>query len=343
MWLAVVAILIGLAILVWSADIFIEGATALAKKLGVPSFLIGVLILGLGTSAPEMVVSVLAALDGNPELALGNAYGSNIINIALVLGMTVMISPIIIHKSIVARDLPILLLITALAAWQLRDGFLSLADGVLLLVLLMLVLGLQIFLNINGSQTETDHVHEHKEGLGLEEDSALKHSSADRKESGYIEPSISRGFTSLFIGMLMLVLGSRAIVWGAVELATFWELSELIIGLTIVAVGTSLPELVASLAAARHGEHDMALGSIIGSNTFNTLGVVGLAALIAPIEANPVILSRDISMVGLLTVLLFGLCTFAYLTQRKFGRLSGAMLVMCFVGYTIWLMKTMNM
>ena len=143
--------------------------------------------------------------------------------------------------------------------------------------------------------------------------------------------------------MLMLVLGSRAIVWGAVELATFWELSELIIGLTIVAVGTSLPELVASLAAARHGEHDMALGSIIGSNTFNTLGVVGLAALIAPIEANPVILSRDISMVSILTVLLFGLCTFAYLTQRKFGRLSGGALVMCFVGYTVWLIKTINM
>lgn len=343
MWLAVVAILIGLAILVWSADVFIEGATALAKKLGVPSFLIGVLILGLGTSAPEMVVSVLAAIDGSPELALGNAYGSNIMNIALVLGLTVLISPIIIHKSIVARDLPILLLITALAAWQLRDGFLSLADGVFLLILLMLVLGIQIFFSMGDNQTDAEQVHAHKESLSLENNSTSQHGMKDSTEAGYIEPSISRGFASLFIGMLMLVLGSRAIVWGAVELATFWGLSELIIGLTIVAVGTSLPELVASLAAARHGEHDMALGNIIGSNMFNTLGVVGLAALIAPIEANPLILSRDISMVSILTVLLFVLCTFAYLTQRKFGRLSGGALLMCFVGYTIWLIKTINM
>lgn len=148
MWLAVVAILIGLAILVWSADVFIDGATALAKKFSVPSFLIGVLILGVGTSAPEMVVSVLAALEGSPELALGNAYGSNIINIALVLGATVLISPIIIRKGIVKRDLPLLLLITAVAAWQLRDGLLSQADGIVLLLLLVAVLGIQIVLSI---------------------------------------------------------------------------------------------------------------------------------------------------------------------------------------------------
>lgn len=140
MWLAVIAILIGLAILVWSADVFIDGATALAKKFSVPSFLIGVLILGIGTSAPEMVVSVLAAIEGSPELALGNAYGSNIINIALVLGATVLISPIIIRKGIVKRDLPLLLLITATAAWQLRDGVLSQADGIVLLILLVVVL-----------------------------------------------------------------------------------------------------------------------------------------------------------------------------------------------------------
>ena len=137
MWLAALAILIGLAILVWSADVFIDGATALAKKFSVPSFLIGVLILGIGTSAPEMVVSVLAAIEGSPELALGNAYGSNIINIALVLGATVLISPIIIRRGIVKRDLPLLLLITVIAAWQLRDGILSQVDGLILLVLLL--------------------------------------------------------------------------------------------------------------------------------------------------------------------------------------------------------------
>ncbi len=325
MWLAVIAILIGLAILVWSADVFIDGATTLAKKFSVPSFLIGVLILGIGTSAPEMVVSVLAAIEGSPELALGNAYGSNIINIALVLGATVLISPIIIRKAIVKRDLPILVGITAIAAWQLRDGALSAVDGIVLIVLLIAVLGMQIFLSLR------EGYHEHEDDVVTE---------IDEEKA---EQSVARGLGSLFIGILMLVASSRAIVWGAVELATFWGLSELIIGLTIVAVGTSLPELVSSLSAARKGEHDMALGNIIGSNIFNTLGVVGLAALIAPITVNPVILSRDVLTMGAITLLLVALCVFAYMTKRKFGRLSGATLVLFFVGYTGWLIQTVNM
>ncbi|MED6317495.1 MAG: calcium/sodium antiporter [Pseudomonadota bacterium] len=323
MWLAVIAILIGLVILVWSADVFIDGATALAKKFSVPSFLIGVLILGIGTSAPEMVVSVLAALEGSPELALGNAYGSNIINIALVLGATVLISPIIIRKGIVKRDLPLLLLITAIAAWQLRDGILSQVDGLILLVLLIAVLGSQIVLSIR------EGYHEHEEDI-------------DNADSDATEPSVARGLGSLLLGMLMLVLSSRAIVWGAVELATLWGLSELIIGLTIVAVGTSLPELVSSLSAARKGEHDMALGNIIGSNVFNTLAVVGLATVIAPIAADPVILSRDVMAMGLLTVLLVALCVFAFTTKRQFGRTSGATLVLFFVGYTAWLIQSVS-
>ena len=326
MWLAVIAILIGLAILVWSADVFIDGATALAKKFRVPSFLIGVLILGIGTSAPEMVVSVLAALDGSPELALGNAYGSNIINIALVLGATVLISPIIIRKGIVKRDLPLLLLVTATAAWQLRDGLLSQADGIVLLLLLVAVLGIQIVMSIR------EGYHEHEDDVVIE--------NADPDD---VELSIARGLGSLLLGMLMLVLSSRAIVWGAVELATLWGLSELIIGLTIVAVGTSLPELVSSLSAARKGEHDMALGNIIGSNIFNTLAVVGLATVIAPITVSPVILSRDVLAMGLITVLLVALCVFAFVTKRQFGRTSGATLILFFVGYTGWLIQTANM
>ncbi len=322
MWLAILAVVVGLAILVWSADVFIDGAVVLANKLNVPSFLIGVVILGLGTSAPEMVVSVLAALEGSPELALGNAYGSNIINIALVLGATVLISPIIIRKSIINRDMPLLLFVTAVAAWQLRDGVLSNTDGIVLIVLLVAVLGLQIVLSLR----EGNHEHE---------DDPVMDSSE--------ETSTLRGLGGLFLGLLVLILSSRAIVWGAVELATLWGLSELIIGLTIVAVGTSLPELVASLSAARKGEHDMALGNIIGSNIFNTLGVVGLAALIAPITPNAIILSRDILAMGLLTLLLFAMCLFAYKSKRKFGRGSGVTLVLFFVGYTILLVRTVAM
>ena len=328
MWLAVIAVLIGLAILVWSADIFIDGATTLANSLGVPSFLIGVVILGLGTSAPEMVVSVLAALEGSPELALGNAYGSNIMNIALVLGTTALISPIIIHKSIVKRDLPLLLVITILAAWQLRDGQLSQSDGITLLLGLGAVLIFQIVINLRSSRQEDKKIasknNEHSE-------------NKDRQSAG-----IFRGLASLIIGMSILILSSRAIVWGAVELASFWGLSELVIGLTIVAVGTSLPELVASLSAARKGEHDMALGNIIGSNIFNTLGVVGLAAFIAPISADPIILSRDVSAMALLTLLLVGLCVSAYISKRSFGRISGTILLLFFIGYSILLTQTFN-
>ncbi|MEK6218769.1 MULTISPECIES: calcium/sodium antiporter [unclassified Psychrobacter] len=341
MWLAALAILIGLAILVWSADVFIDGATALAKKFSVPSFLIGVLILGIGTSAPEMVVSVLAAIEGSPELALGNAYGSNIINIALVLGATVLISPIIIRRGIVKRDLPLLLLITVIAAWQLRDGTLSQVDGIVLLILLVAVLGLQIIMSIR------EGYHEHEDDVVVanadsEHSNNLEHSN-NSESLEKLEPSVTRGIVSLIIGMLMLVASSRAIVWGAVELATLWGLSELIIGLTIVAVGTSLPELVSSLSAARKGEHDMALGNIIGSNIFNTLAVVGLATVIAPIAADPVILSRDVMAMGVLTILLVTLCVFAFKTKRQFGRTSGATLVLFFMGYTAWLIQSVSM
>ena len=329
MWLAVITVLIGLAILVWSADMFIDGATTLANSLGVPSFLIGVVILGLGTSAPEMVVSVLAALEGSPELALGNAYGSNIMNIALVLGTTALISLIIIHKSIVKRDLPLLLVITILAAWQLRDGQLSQSDGIILLLGLAAVLIFQIVMNLRSTRQEDKKIasknNEHNE-------------NKDRQSA-----RIFRGLASLIIGMSILILSSRAIVWGAVELVNFWGLSELIIGLTVVAVGTSLPELVASLSAARKGEHDMALGNIIGSNIFNTLGVVGLAALIAPISADPIILSRDVLVMGLLTLLLVVLCVFAYIKKRSFGRTSGAILLLFFIGYSILLTQTFNL
>ena len=307
--------------MVWSADVFIDGAVVLANKLNVPSFLIGVVILGLGTSAPEMVVSVLAALEGSPELALGNAYGSNIINIALVLGATVLISPIIIRSSIIKRDMPLLLLVTAVAAWQLSDGVLGHTDGLVLIVLLVMILAIQIVLSLR----EGNHEHE--------DDPALESSE---------ETSAIRGIGTLFLGLLVLILSSRAIVWGAVELATLWGLSELMIGLTIVAVGTSLPELVASLSAARKGEHDMALGNIIGSNIFNTLAVVGLAALIAPITPNAIILSRDILAMGLLTLLLFAMCLFAFTTKRNFGRSSGATLVLFFIGYTFWLIQTVS-
>ena len=323
MWLAVIAIVAGLALLVWSADKFIDGATIIAQKLNVPSFLIGVLILGLGTSAPELVVSALAAIDGSPELALGNAYGSNIMNIALVLGLTVLISPVLIERGVIKRDLPLLLLVTAVAAWQLYDGVVTAVDGMVLVAMLVGVLGMQIV-------------------LGKREQAALATGTADITDAPSTEDN--KGATiDLLIGLVLLVISSRAVVWGAIELATLWGLSELIIGLTIVAVGTSLPELVASITAARRGEHGMALGNIVGSNIFNTLAVVGLAAVIAPISVSSAMFSRDVLVMAGLTLLLLALCVGAVMTKRRFGRLSGSTLLLCFAGYTTWLIQSVSM
>ena len=312
MALAIIAVIIGLAVLVWSADTFIDGATSLAVRFNMPSFLIGVVILGIGTSAPELVVSALAAVAGSPDLALGNAYGSNIINITLVLGVTALISPILIRANVIRHDLILLLAVTALAAFQLLDGNLSLTDGIVLIASLIGVLLIQIFLSLrNNIAADVD---------------APK------------DINIAKALTTLTLGLVLLIVSSRSIVWGAVELATLWGMSELLIGLTIVAIGTSLPELVASVAAARRGEHDMALGNVIGSNLFNTLGVVGVATVISPIKnVAPEILSRDVLMMAGVTLLLFVLAIIAYNRQGEMKRGSGLVLILTFIGYSAWL------
>ena len=320
MGLAIIAVIIGLAILVWSADTFIDGATSLAIRFNMPSFLIGVIILGIGTSAPELVVSALAALSGSPDIALGNAYGSNIINITLVLGVTALISPIIIRSDVIRYDLMLLIATTALAAIQLADGNLSLIDGIVLVVALVAVLMIQIFLSLRGN----------KDKVELPEELAAKQ-----------QINVLKSVGTLILGLSLLIASSRAIVWGAVELATLWGMSELLIGLTIVAIGTSLPELVASVAAARRGEHDMALGNVIGSNLFNTLGVVGLAAIIKPMQnIDPLILTRDMVMVGLVTLILFVLAIIAFRRQGEMKHGSGVVLILTFIFYSVWLAKS---
>jgi len=312
MALAIIAVIIGLAVLVWSADTFIDGATSLAVRFNMPSFLIGVVILGIGTSAPELVVSALAAVAGSPDLALGNAYGSNIINITLVLGVTALISPILIRANVIRHDLILLLAVTALAAFQLLDGNLSMTDGIVLIASLIGVLLIQIFLSLrNNTAADVD---------------APK------------DINIAKALATLTLGLVLLIVSSRSIVWGAVELATLWGMSELLIGLTIVAIGTSLPELVASVAAARRGEHDMALGNVIGSNLFNTLGVVGVATVISPIKnIAPEILSRDVLMMAGVTLLLFVLAIIAYNRQGEMKLGSGLVLILTFIGYSVWL------
>ena len=318
---AILAVVAGLAALVWSAERFIEGAAATARHFGMSPLLIGMVIVGFGTSAPEMVVSVLAAIDGSPGIALGNAYGSNITNIALILGITALISPIAVQPQIVRRELPILLLVTVLAAWQLVDGELSLADGAVLLLVLAAVLTWTVFNSLRGKDNIVVDV-------------------ADELANPASQQSLGRSLFWLVLGLLVLVASSRLLVWGAVTIAQSLGVSDLLIGLTVVAIGTSLPELASSVMAARKGEHDIALGNVIGSNLFNTLAVVGLAAVIHPMPVAAEVLSRDVLVMGLLTVLLFA---FAWSRKGHGGRINrfeGGVLLAGYIGYTVYLLQT---
>ncbi len=317
MTIAVVAIIAGLILLVWSADRFVEGASTVAKNFGMPPLLIGMLIVGFGTSAPEMLVSALSAAQGNPGIALGNAYGSNITNIALIIGLTALIRPIAVHSSVLKQELPILSLITLLAAWQLWDGILSRIDAAILLCCFTVLVSWSIFL---GMRKKSDPL-------------------AIQVEQGFEQRSMATGralFWLLF-GLLVLIASSRLLVWGAVDMAHQFGVSDLIIGLTIVAVGTSLPELASSVIATRKGEHDIALGNIIGSNLFNTTAVVGIAGLVQPLPAPPEVLSRDILIMTLLTGSLFAIC---YGFKGRVGRVNraeGLLLLASYVGYTVYL------
>ncbi|WP_394130904.1 calcium/sodium antiporter [Marinobacter nauticus] len=319
MLIASLAILAGLALLVWSADRFVEGSAATAGHFGMPPLLIGMVVVGFGTSAPEMVVSALAASQGNPGLALGNAYGSNITNIGLILGITAVIAPIAVHSQVMRKELPILALVTLAAAWLLFDGELSRLDATGLLVLFALVLGWSIW----SSMRKTDDV------FATEMDAEL---------AAHPMP-IRNAMLWLVVGLVLLIISSRILVWGAVDLATRFGVSDLVIGLTIVAIGTSLPELASSIIAARKGEHDLALGNILGSNLFNTLAVVGIAGSIAPMAVANEVLMRDIPVMVGLTLALFVL-GYGFRGPGRINRVEGAGLLAIFVGYTAYLLTT---
>ena len=319
MLLPVAALFLGFALILWSADRFVEGAASTARYFGMPPLLIGMLIVGFGTSAPEIIVSSLAALQGNAGLALGNAFGSNITNIALILGLTAVISPIAVHSEILRKELPILTLVTLFVAWLLLDLEISFLNALCLLG----VFGMLIVWSLmQGLKKRTD-------ALGVEVDNELQSRAIP----------IRTAFFWLIIGLILLVISSRILVWGAVNIAVGFGVSDLIIGLTIVAVGTSLPELAASVIATRKGEHDIALGNVIGSNLFNTLAVVGVAGIIRPIQASPEVLSRDVlTMLGL-TVSLF-LVGYGFRRQGRINRYEGAALLVCYTGYLFYLCYT---
>lgn len=319
MLLSFLAIAIGLTVLVWSAGKFVEGSAATAGYFGMPPLLIGMVVVGFGTSAPEMVVSALSATQGNPGLALGNAYGSNVTNIALILGITALISPIAVHSQVMRKELPILTAVTALAAWQVWDRELTFVDALVLLGVFFLLLAWSIR---QGMTQKND-------ALGTEVAEEMSHRSMPLRNA----------VLWLIAGLLLLIVSSRILVWGAVELALGFGVSDLIIGLTIVAVGTSLPELASSVIAARKGEHDIALGNILGSNLFNTLAVVGIAGTISPMAVAPEVFYRDIAVMSALTLSLF-ILGYGFRGPGRINRLEGGLLLACFVGYTVYLIST---
>jgi len=312
MLIASLVMLAGLALLVWSADKFVEGAALTARYAGMPPLLIGMVIIGFGTSAPELTVSALAALQDNSGLALGNAYGSNIANIGLILGTTGLLAPIAVASAVLRRELPLLLLVTLLALFPLLDGLISRTDAALLLLAFVAVMGWSIRAGIR----EHDLLGEEVEQAMAEE-----------------QVPLSRALLWLGSGLLLLILSSRMLVWGAVSIATGLGVSDLVIGLTIVAVGTSLPELASSLTAVRKGEHDLALGNVLGSNLFNTLAVVGLAGVISPIAVPTQVASRDWSVMMAMTLLLMLACWWPRKGHRRIGRVVATLLLLAFVGY----------
>lgn len=306
-YLAVVLVLIGFALLIWSADVLVDNASELAGKLGVSTFLIGVVIVGFGTSAPELFVSAMAALENKGNLALGNALGSNITNIGLVLGFAAIVRSLPVEKSTAKLDIPIVVLAGLISVALLLDGTLSHLDGAILLIILV------AYLIYSAKTGRTEEVEESDSGKSIAASAAWTLGS-----------------------IIVLMLASRILVVGSVTIAEFFNVSELIIGLTIVAIGTSLPELAAAIAAARKGVHDMIIGNIIGSNVFNTLGVLGLTGALRSTEIDPGVLVRDFPIMFAFTIFMMAVA----LVKGSFSRITGYIMLGGYIAYLGFLLIT---
>lgn len=322
----VLILLAAFTVLVWSADKFVLGASSLAKNLGVSPMIIGLTIVAMGSSAPEMMVAAAASLKGSPDTAIGNAIGSNITNIALVLGITVLIKPLVISSSTIKQELPLLLLLTIAAYWMLSDNVFSFYEGAILMIgfftfiitLLMRALKQRKASNID--------------------DLMIIEAEQDIPET----LKTSTSLLWLILGIALLVLSSHYLVESAIYIAKVFGISDLVIGLTVIAIGTSLPELAASVASVLKKEDDLAMGNVVGSNIFNILAVLPFAGLISPGNINPDAAARDAPIMIGLTLLLFLLCL-----SRKFGyfritRLKGSLLLFSFIAYQVFIFSSIS-
>ncbi len=313
LWTSLIAIVAGFALLIWGADRFVIGASATARNLGVSPLIIGLTIVGFGTSAPEMLVSAMAAWSGNPHMGIGNALGSNITNIGLVLGLTALIVPLSVRSETLKREFPLLFVVMLIALALLLDGKMSLIDGIILLI----GMGALVYWMV---------------ALGLRE-----RRDADPMASEYTDEipahmPMLKAILWLVLGLIILMASSRMLVWGSVNVAQWFGISDLVIGLTIVAIGTSLPELAASIMSALKGEHDIAVGNVLGSNMFNLLAVLGMPGVIHPATTPAEVLTRDFpTMIGL-TVALF-VMGYGFLKPGHITRSEGGLLLLGYLAY----------
>jgi len=326
MLLSSVAIIVGFLLLIWSADRFVVGASGIALNSGVSPLIIGLTIVGFGTSAPEMIVSAVAAFEGTPSLAVGNAIGSNITNIALVLGFTALLIPLSVDSKILKREYPIMFFIM-LSVWILLwDGKLSHGDGYALIFGMFILMTAVTMMGIKESRLSGTADSKRD---GVQESDTLEQEFADEIPK---DMSTLTAFLWLFIGLLVLLISSRMLVWGAVNIAHEYHVSELVIGLTIVAIGTSLPELAASISSALKNEHEIAIGNIIGSNMFNLLGVLGIPGIITGVTLDASVLDRDYPVMMILSVLLF-IFAFGFKGKGKINRFEGGILLIAYISY----------
>jgi len=326
MLVQVLILLIALMVLVWSAEKFVYGASSLARNLGVSPMIIGLTIVAMGSSAPEMMVAATASLQGNPNTAIGNAIGSNITNIALVLGITALMQPLTVSSQTVKREIPLILLVTALAYWLFTDNNLSSLEGLFLVIcfVVYIVTLLVITLRKTKGKPSTDPL------------------IIEAEQEVPTGVSLKYSVLWLIVGIVLLPLSASFLVDSSIYIAKFFGLSDLVIGLTIIAVGTSLPELAASIVSIMKKEDDLAMGNIIGSNIFNILAVLPLAGLLAPGPIDPLAASRDAPYMLGVTLLLFILCFSRKTGSFRITRAKGALLLLSFIAYQVLLFSQLD-
>ena len=324
MLVACATIVVGLTVLIWSADLFVAGAAGIARTLGLSPIVIGLTIVSLGTSAPELLVSINAAITGAGALAIGNAIGSNIANIGMVLGITLLVAPLMAHQGHMKTQLPILLLVTIATGLLVIDQSLTRLEGCLMLGALALILTMTVRSQSHDQELVDEAAEEPLPELGP-----------------------ARAWATFVVGLALLVISARMLVWGAVFVAGELGVSELVIGLTVVAIGTSLPELAATVASALRGHTEIALGNVIGSNLFNLLAVMPIPGLVATQALEPSVVLRDYPTMTFLTLFL---AAAIYLSSRRrasrdgysyVGRRVGVLLVSFYALYYYWLYLTL--